>query len=151
MLGYAYLADFAYCTCLAYLLSLLRLPYLPSLLCLLYLLRLLSRLCRFSPTRGISGSFLQIIACASQARIVTPQARVVPKKKVAGPVPRAGISRLCPPPNHCLSPPKVSKVTFGEKKLGQVESTPCSRLRFCDDDLFFVFDLVFNPDFESKN
>ena len=54
-------------------------------------------------------------------------------------MPQQSILRPCPPhPNHCLCPPKVSKVSFYGKKAGQIERTPCSSLRFCDEHFFYV-------------
>ena len=52
MLGYAYLADYVFCTSLPYILSLLHLPCLPSLLRLLCLLQRLSLLYRPAAREG---------------------------------------------------------------------------------------------------
>ena len=91
------------------------------------------------PTGAFQGRALEIIACVPQARNVLPQARIVPQKEVSGPVPRAGISRLCPPPNHCLCPQKWVKFLFRTKNAGQIEWTSFSSLRFLQRRHFFLF------------
>ena len=80
----------------------------------------------------IRGYYPQIIALAAQARIV-------PQKKVAGPVPRAGISRLCPPKLLLVLPQKWVKFLSETKKAVQIEWTPCSSLRFFDEELLLCF------------
>ena len=122
MLGSAYFADYAYYSFLPYLLSLLRLPCLPSLLCLQCLLWLLSLLCRPGATGSISGSFPQNIACSPYAKNVPPKQGLCSPKKVAGPISRAGISRLCPPSPHTTAWDPQKWVKFLSRTKKQVKS-----------------------------
>ena len=89
MLGYEYLADYAYCTCLPYLVNLLRLPCLPSLLCLLCLLLLLSLLCKPGATGAFRGRAPNHCLCPTSEKCASPTKRDCVSKKIAGPVPRA--------------------------------------------------------------
>ena len=72
-------------------------------------------------------------------REVCSQARIVPQKKVTGPVSLECISGLCSPPKkYCSCPPNVSKNTFQDKTH---QRTPRLNLRFRAKDLFLVFTL----------
>ena len=63
------------------------------------------------------GRAPQITACAFQARNLPTQARIVPQKKVTGPVPLVYIWGPVPPKTQLAPPPpqSVSKVTFHDK------------------------------------
>ena len=58
----------------------------------------------------------QITSCDPQARSVPSQARVVPRKKVTGPVPLEGISGPVSLQNIACAPESVGKISFQEEK-----------------------------------
>ena len=86
--------------------------------------------------RAFRGRAPQITACALPSKKRAPCAQKESN--------RPGATRVCfgacAPPKYCLCPPSVSKVLFQDKKH---ECTPKLSLRFCAEDLFFVFTLEF--------